>query len=62
MDIQVDLRRKVQETSDVMDKICTDWECDFLNDMMKRQSHLPYSDKQAAIINKLYEKACNSPY
>ena len=55
-----DLRQMVEEIGEVIDKIGTQWECEFIDSMDSWGDD--YTEKQEEIIRKLYKKACDSPY
>ena len=57
---EVSLRQKVEEIDEVKEQICSDWEQSFIESMMEWEGE--YTEKQASVINKLYTRACNSPY
>lgn len=59
---EISYAQKVAEIDEVAEKICNDWEQDFLESMMEYGPGDSYTDKQKAVIDKLYEKACQSPY
>jgi len=54
-------KEKIEEIAEIINKMGNEWECKFIKDMQKRK-HDPFSPKQQAQINRLYEKACQSPY
>ena len=55
--------KMINESIDVMDKVCNEWECDFLNRMRDRiQKKMPLSTKQLTKLSEIYEKVCDSPY
>ena len=55
--------KMINESIDVMDKVCNEWECDFLNSMRDRiQKKMPLSTKQLTKLSEIYEKVCDSPY
>lgn len=60
----IPITQMIIETTEVADKICTEWECSFLKDMTERvkEGKTNFTDKQEAVIRKLYKKACQSPY
>ena len=55
-----DHRQKVKECQEVAAKCCTQWECDFLDSMDEWEGD--FTEKQKAIIDRIYEKVCKSPY
>jgi len=51
------------EIIEVSDKICTEWEIDFLESIGPHLKHVgAISDKQRAVLERIYAKACRSPY
>ncbi len=52
--------QKVEEIEEVISKIGNQWECEFIDDMTTWDGE--HTDKQKAVIDRLYEKACKSPY
>lgn len=56
--------KKVVEIHEISDKICNDWEARFIQNMITwaAETDDDFTDKQKAVIDKLYEKACSSPY
>lgn len=55
-------RRKLVEISEVAHKICSDWEQEFVESLLERPEGRAFSDKQLAVIDKIYRKVCESPY
>lgn len=58
--VTTDHREMVEEIEPVMDEICTEWECDFIGDMLDWDGD--FTEKQQAVIERIYKKACDSPY
>lgn len=57
------IQRKIQEIHDVRDKCLSEWECQFIGDIFFQvQSGKRLSDKQETIVEKLWDKVCESPY
>ena len=56
-----DYPQKVTEIAEVASKICTEWECDFIESIQGRNLDV-LSDKQKAVIDRIYKKVCDSPY
>ena len=57
-------REKLEEISEVKRQLfdggyINQWEYDFCRDVMKRDT---LSDKQKDVIDRIYDKACKSPY
>ncbi len=53
-------RQKVEEIAEVSQQICNRWESNFIQDMMDWEGE--YTEGQQAVIDKLYDRACRSPY
>jgi len=51
-------RQKVKEIAEIAGEICTEWEIAFLDDMQTWTGDP--TEKQQAVIDRLYEKACAS--
>jgi hypothetical protein len=55
--------KMINESIEVMGKICNDWECKFLESMRDRvQKQISLSTKQLKKLSEIYEKVCDSPY
>jgi hypothetical protein len=54
--------RMYQEIVDVSDEICSEWEIDFLDSIEGRILRGTLSDKQKAVLERIYEKACKSRF
>lgn len=54
----------VREIHEIAYKICNEWEMNFIQDMRKKvvEGGDQFTPKQKAVIERLYEKACRSPY
>ncbi len=56
-------QRMLEEIMEVSDKICSPWEIDFLESIQRQVSQgRTLSDKQAAVLERIYKKACESAY
>ncbi len=53
-------RQKVDEVLEIAHLICNEWEIRFLQDMTEWTGI--FTEKQKAVIEKLYKRACESPY
>ena len=53
-------RQKVSECQEVAAKVCTEWECEFLESMTKWTG--VYTLKQQEVIDRIYKKVCESAY
>ncbi len=54
-----DYPKMVKEIAEVASDVLTEWECGFIEDQTGRQS---FSEKQRDIIDRIYEKVCNSSF
>ena len=55
--------KMINESIEVMNKVCNEWECDFLNSMRDRiQKKMPLSTKQLTKLSEIYDKVCESPH
>jgi len=53
----------IDEIREVMFKVCTQWECDFMESIAKQvERGRVLSEKQKKIVDRIYEKVCESPY
>ncbi len=59
----VPIARKIVEIIEIEDAICNGWESDFIHSIAKQfdETH-SLSDKQLAMLDKLYARACDSDY
>lgn len=53
-------KEKVEEITEIVEKICSEWEMEFLESMEEWKGE--YTEKQKAVIDRLYQRACESPY
>jgi hypothetical protein len=51
-----------QEICEVSDEICSEWEIDFLDSIEPRVLRGDLSEKQIAVLERIYEKACKSRF
>lgn len=51
-----------EQIAEVAYDICTEWEIDFLESIEQRAKSNDLSPKQAAILERIYRKACGSRY
>jgi hypothetical protein len=51
-----------EEVMEVSDRICNEWEIDFLEGIARRAQQERLTEKQLAILERIYRKACESPY
>jgi hypothetical protein len=51
-----------QEIVEVSDKVCSVWEIDFLDSIEPRILRETLSDKQKAILERIYDKVCKSHF
>lgn len=58
-----DLKRMIEEINEVAEEICTEWEYEFMESISEQyEERGSLSDKQEEVLERIYEKACNSPY
>ena len=58
-----DIRTMIEEINDISEKICTEWEYDFMESITEQfDSRGTLTEKQQEILEKIYKKACESPY
>ena len=51
------------EIMEISDRICSEWEIDFLESIGPRLEHTgQISDKQRDVLERIYDKACKSAY
>jgi len=55
----MDYASMVKEIEEVASDVLNEWECGFIENVSGRKT---FSDKQGAIIEKIYRKVCESPY
>lgn len=61
--MSIDYLEKVKEIIEINSEICTEWECDFIENIYEKiMKNYSLSDKQMMIIDRIYEKACKSNY
>ena len=53
-----DYRQKVEEIAEVANELCTEWEINFIESVQEWTGD--FTDKQKAVIDRIYEKACAS--
>lgn len=54
--------RMHEEVLEVSDRVCNEWEIDFLESIARRAREERLSDRQAEILEGIYRKACASPW
>jgi len=52
-------QQMVSEIHEVASEVLNEWECGFIEDQVGKTW---FSPKQKAVIEKLYDKICESPY
>lgn len=58
-----DTRTMIEEINEIAEKICTEWEYEFMESITEQfQERGTLTDKQIGIVERIYEKACDSPY
>ena len=56
-------KKIIDEIREVMLQVCTQWECDFMDSIaMQVKRGRVLSEKQKKVLDKIYEKVCESPY
>lgn len=50
---------KVEKIAEVASDALNDWECGFIENMEGKTS---FTESQVAVIDKIYDKVCDSPY
>ena len=61
--MEISTKTKIEEVCEVADKICNEWECGFIENIKKQfEKSNSLSEKQTAILDRIYEKACKSQY
>jgi hypothetical protein len=53
-------REKVTQSLEVSKKVCTEFECDFLDSLSRWKGE--YTVKQKAVLEKIWKKVCDSPF
>jgi len=54
---------KVNESVEVADEVCTEWEINFLAHMVEKIAEgWPLSDLEHEKIDEVYDKVCKSPF
>lgn len=62
MNTNRDYERMYDEIMEVSDEICSAWEIEFLESIEGRVRRGLLTDKQKAVLERIYDKACKSPY
>jgi len=58
-----DVRTMIEEINEIADKICTEWEYNFMESVTEQfDSKGELSGKQQEVLHRIYKKACESPY
>jgi len=58
-----DTRTKIEEINEIAEKICTEWEYEFMESITEQyEERGSLTEKQEDILNRIYKKACESPY
>lgn len=55
----MDHQTMVEEIAEVADEVLSEWEIGFIEDMTGKAA---FSEKQKAVIERIYGKVCDSPY
>ena len=56
----LDHHEMLKEISEVASKVCSAWECSYIQSMQEWKG--AFTTKQKKIIEEIYEKVCDSPY
>ena len=56
-----DIKTMIEEILEVSDEICNEWEIDFMENISNQDPYV-LSDAQVRVVERIYKKACNSPY
>lgn len=56
----IDYRQMVEEIAEVVELVCNEWECEFIENVLDWIGE--YTDKQKEVIDRIYQRACESPY
>jgi len=56
-----DNQTKIEEIMEIADEILTEWERDFMESISQRDPD-SLTEKQQNVLDKIYDKACRSPY
>lgn len=58
-----DMRTIIEEINDIAEKICTEWEYDFMMSITEQfEERGSLTEKQEEIVRRIYKKAVESPY
>ena len=58
-----EIRTMIEEINEIIEKICTEWEYDFMESITEQfDSRGILTEKQQEILERIYKKACESPY
>jgi len=58
-----DVRTMLEEVNEVASEICTQWEYDFMESITEQfEDRGTLTEKQQLTLEKIYRKACESPY
>lgn len=55
-----DYKKKVEEIIEIAQQVCSEWEFNFIESVDEQE--FDYTEKQKKIIDRIYERACESPY
>ncbi len=55
-------KQKWQEVEEVIKKIGSEWECNFVDSIKARAMKEQLSQKQLEVLDNLFRRACASPY
>ena len=59
----MEAKQQLEEIMEVASDICNEWECNFLESVQEQlQNGRELSSKQLDTLERIYQKACNSPY
>ena len=57
-------REKIEEIMEVADQVLSNWERDFCEDISRKSEYILNSltEKQQDVLDRIYQKVCNSPF
>ena len=55
-----DHRTMLTEIAEVYEEVCSEWEINFVDSLLDWDGD--FTEKQKAVLEKIYDKVCESPY